>query len=103
MKKREEQKVEVVKKDGKNKIIILCLFIFVIYFIYTFFEQQTQINKYNSQIEVYNNEIKSKKEQIEYYKNQIDSTDSDEYIEQVARDSLGYVKPYEKVFVDTNK
>ena len=103
MKKREEQKVEVVKKDGKNKIIILCLFIFVIYFVYTFFEQQTQINKYNSQIEVYNNEIKSKKEQIEYYKNQIDSTDSDEYIEQVARDSLGYVKPYEKVFVDTNK
>lgn len=103
MKKKENQKTEIVKKDGKNKIIVLCLFIFVVYFVYTFFEQQTQINKYDSQIEVYNNEIKSRQEQIEYYKNQINNTESDEYIEQVARDALGYVKPYEKVFVDANK
>ena len=29
--------------------------------------------------------------------------DTDEYIEKVARDTFGYVKPYEKVFIDANK
>lgn len=103
MKKKENQKIEVEKKDGKNSILILCLAIFSIYFVYTFFDQQTQLNKYNSQIDVYKKEIASKQELAEYYKNQSDNIESDEYIEQVARDSLGYVKPYEKVFVDTNK
>ena len=52
---------------------------------------------------MYNSEIESKKSLSEYYKEQSKNTTSDEYIEQVARDSLGYVKPYEKVFIDTNK
>lgn len=100
-----EKKVEVkkLKKKKCNKILIFLLVIFSLYFVYTIYDQQIQINKYDSQIEMYNSEIDSKKKLTEYYKNQSQNIETVEYIEQVARDSLGYVKPYEKVFIDTNK
>ena len=52
---------------------------------------------------MYQKEIDAKKNLIEYYNNQNDNINSDEYIESVARDKLGLVKPYEKVYVDANK
>jgi len=91
------------KNKKRNRILVFCFVLFSVYFVYTFFDQQTQINKYNSQIEVYKTEIASKNEVTNYYKQQAENTTTDEYIEQVARETLGYVKPYEKVFVDTNK
>ncbi len=92
-----------VKKKKKNKVIYLCLFGFLIYFAYTLFQQQLQLDKYNSQIKMYESEIEAKESLVNYYSNEKDNIDSDEYIEQVARDVLGYVKPYEKVFIDANK
>ncbi len=99
MEKREKNK----KMNKKNKILLFAFIIFSLYFVYTVCDQQIQINKYNSQIEMYNADISSKKSLQEYYKEQSDNIESDEYIEQVARDTLGYVKPYEKVFIDTSK
>lgn len=90
-------------KKGKMKMSILVFIVFMGYCIYTLIEQQVQINKYNSQISMYEAEIQSKNEMIEYYNNEKKSIDSDEYIENVARDSLGLVKPYEKIFIDANK
>lgn len=91
------------KKRKKFNMFTLVAILFVAYFIYTFFDQQIQINKYNSQIEMYTADINSKKKETEYYKTQKSNINSTEYIESVARNSLGYVKPYEKIFVDTNK
>ena len=79
------------------------VFGFLIYFVYTLFQQQLQLDKYNSQIKMYESEIEAKESLVNYYSNEKDNIDSDEYIEQVARDVLGYVKPYEKVFIDANK
>lgn len=101
--RRVERKKEKKQINKKNRILVLCFILFSIYFVYTFFEQQIQINKYDSQIEMYNAEIASKNELAKYYKEQSKNISTDEYIEQVARESLGYVKPYEKVFIDTNK
>lgn len=75
---------------------MIVLFAFSIYFVYTFIEQQVQINKYDSEIEMYTADIENKRELVNYYNNQKGNTKSDEYIENVARESLGYVKPYEK-------
>ena len=75
----------------------------MVYFAYIFVNQQTQINKYDSQIKMYSADIKVKKNLTEYYNNQKGSINSDEYIENIARESLGYVKPYEKIFIDANK
>lgn len=91
------------KKKKKIRLFHVVAFAFVLYFVYTLYDQQLQINKYDSQIEMYNSDIKSKNELKEYYSGQKVSINSDEYIEKIARESLGYVKPYEKIFIDANK
>lgn len=102
---RKNRVVEDSKKNKKKKIKMIHIFmlVFSFYFVYTLVDQQIQINKYNSQIEMYRADIKSKTELTDYYNNQKGSIQTDEYIENVARESLGYVKPYEKIFVDANK
>lgn len=102
MKKRENINNKINKKK-KIRPVMIVLFAFSIYFVYTFIEQQVQINKYDSEIEMYTADIENKRELINYYNNQKGNTKSDEYIENVARESLGYVKPYEKIFIDANK
>lgn len=92
----------VVKR--KKISIISILFVLVsVYFVTTFVDQQISINRYNSQIEMYKTDIANKEALSKYYDEQQQSVETDEYIEQVARESLGLVKPYEKIFVDVNK
>ena len=90
-------------RKGKMRISILIPILFIGYCGYTLFDQQLQINKYNSQISMYEKEIESKNELITYYNDQKNNINSDEYIEEVTRESLGLVKPYEKIFIDANK
>lgn len=92
-----------IKKKKKLRIINIVSVVFVLYFIYTLWDQQLQLNKYNSQIQMYNSDINSKSQLVEYYNNQKTSITSNEYIEKVARETLGYVKPYEKIFIDANR
>lgn len=102
---RKNRVVEDSKKNKKKKIKMIHIFmlVFSFYFVYTLVDQQIQINKYNSQIEMYRADIKSKTELTDYYNKQKGSIQTDEYIENVARETLGYVKPYEKIFIDANK
>lgn len=95
-----KKNIQMIKKNNHLKLVFL---LFCVYFIYTMFSQQVQIDKYNSQIEMYNADIDGKYKLVNYYKEQKQNIESMEYIEQVARDTLGYIKPYEKIFVDTNR
>ena len=90
------------RKQGINVIQVISV-LFIIYFVYTLYDQQIKINKYDSQIEMYEADIKNKNNLVQYYKEQNKNIQSDEYIESVAREKLGYVKPYEKIFVDANR
>ena len=92
-----------VKKKTRVQLSHVVAIAFVMYFSYTFFDQQLKINRYNSQIEMYNQEIEAKQNLVEYYNTQNDNITSDEYIESVARERLGLVKPYETIYVDANK
>ncbi|MEG1989716.1 MAG: septum formation initiator family protein [Clostridia bacterium] len=100
MKKQKTKKV--VRKKKISFINILFIFV-TIYFISTFINQQELMNKYNSQIEMYKIDIASKEKLSKYYNDKESNVETDEYIEQVARESLGLVKPYEKIFIDVNK
>lgn len=95
----------VVRKVKKNRVQLphIVAVAFVMYFAYTFFDQQLKINRYNSQIEMYNQEIEAKQNLVEYYNTQNENITSDEYIESVARERLGLVKPYETIYIDANK
>ena len=92
-----------LKKKKSLNIVHVFAVAFVAYFCYTFFDQQLRINKYDSQIEMYQSEIESKQKLVEYYNNKNESIDTDAYIESVAREKLGLVKPYEVVYIDSNK
>lgn len=93
----------VKRKKKKISLFNVLVFAFVVYFVYTICEQQIQINNYDSKIETYKADIESKEQLVEYYKSKKTNIETDEYIEEVARENLGYVKPYEKIFVDANK
>lgn len=95
---------KVVKRKKKNlNIVHIASIAFIMYFGFTFFNQQLKLNKYNSQIDMYTKEIESKQYLIEYYNNRNENITTDEYIESVAREKLGLVKPYETIYVDSNK
>ncbi len=97
---------KVNKNDKKFRIFKLSNIFFVImlsYFINTLVEQQTTLNKYNSQIEAYEMQISLKKENLSLYTNDKENESTNEYIEKVARESLGLVKPYETIYIDISK
>lgn len=99
---RQKKSNKKVQKKNINIIHIISV-LFCIYFVYTMFDQQIKINNYNSQIEMYEKDIETKNNLVGYYSKQSQNTQSDEYIESVAREKLGYIKPYEKIFVDANR
>lgn len=103
MRKKVESSKSNKSKNKKIGIVHILSIGFSVYFLYTLVQQQIQINKYDSQIKMYTADIQNKSSLASYYSNQKGSTKTDEYIENVARESLGYVKPYEKIFVDANK
>lgn len=91
------------KRRKSLNVVNVVAIAFMMYFSYTFFNQQLKLNKYNSQIEMYQKEIESKQNLVEYYNNKNENITTDEYIESVAREKLGLVKPYETIYVDANK
>ena len=93
----------VKKKKKSFNIVHLASIAFVLYFDFTFCDQQIKINKYNSQIEMYKKQIEAKQDLVEYYNNKNENITSDEYIESVAREKLELVKPYDVVYIDSNK
>lgn len=95
------------KKKRSKKVNInwirITLAIAIVYFACTFINQQITLNRYNDEKIMYNSDIQVQTKLVEYYKNEKNNVTTDEFIENIARTKLGYVKPYEKVFVDINK
>lgn len=92
-------------KKGKKKIkISKILFIGVaIYFVSVFCVQQFRINEYKVKEEYYSNAITELNQEKAEYEALASQSNTAEYIEKVAREKLGLVKPYEKIFMDINK
>ena len=99
----EPKNKQKIKKNKTINLVTVISVAFICYFVYTLVNQQYQINKYDSQIQMYQSEIQNKKKLTNYYGEQNSNVKTDEYMENVAREELGYIKPYEKVFIDANK
>ena len=82
------------------KILGICIFV---YFISVFGIQQFRINEYEVQEEYYRNAIDEINQEKAKNEELMAQTNTADYIEQVAREKLGLVKPYEKIFMDINK
>ena len=96
-------KKQLTKKRFKINYLRVILIITLVYFSVTFIKQQLSINEYNVKIKGVKQDIDSANARIEELKEIKTKVNDAEYIENVARESLGLIKPYEKVFIDVNK
>ena len=87
-------------KNFCKKILIIC---FIIYFIYTIISQQRTLNNYALEKEQYNEQIETAKGKQEELQDMKDNINSNEYIEEIAREKLGMYYPNERVYIDIEK
>lgn len=90
------------KKSG-NLLKKLLILIFVIYFIYTLISQQKTLNAYAREKDIYNKDIEFAEDEQEELEKMKKNINSDEYIEQIAREKLEMYYPNERVYIDTEK
>ena len=77
----------------------MCAFVYMGYVLYT---QQIKLNQLNTEIASCERKIQEQYLESENLTNTIASMDKDEYIEEVARERLGYVMPTEIIFMDSS-
>lgn len=83
-----------------KKILVLML---IIYFLYTIIAQQKTLNSYAQEKEKYNDNIETAQEEQNELNEMKENINSDEYIEQIAREKLGMYYPNERVYIDIEK
>ena len=88
------------KKIKLTRVLLIGAFV---YFACIFCIQQFKINEYKVQEEYYSNAISEINEEKAEYEALANQSNTAEYIEKVAREKLGLVKPYEKIFMDVNR
>lgn len=91
-----------MNKVLKRLIKTLAVTALLMYACLVMFKQEVAFNKYDDEIENYERLIEEeelKKEQLVSTRTKISSK---EYIEEIAREKLGFVMPNEIVFVDSN-
>ena len=71
-----------------------------VYMGYIFCNQQVKLNELNTEIASYERKIQEQYLESEKLTTTIASMSEDEYIEEVARERLGYVMPTEIIFMD---
>ena len=88
-----------IKKIYK-KLFILAL---IIYLISVFANQQKTLNSYKTAKAYYSKQIDEKVAYKETLYNKKNNINSEEYIEEVAREKLDMYLPNERVYIDTSK
>lgn len=91
-----------MKSFFKKLLYTLALTLVFGYGIYTMIEQQSELDEINKEKEKYM--VIQEEEQMEYERllEIKENINSDEYIEEMAREKLGLVMPYETIFVDAS-
>ena len=92
-----------VRKKYRVDYLRVILVVAFVFFSFTVIKQQFKINEYDVQIKSIQQDIDDAKEKTIELKAVQDKVNDDEYMEQVARNELGLVKPYEKIFIDVDK
>lgn len=87
------------KKFITSKGFKLIISVLVIIFIYNFYVNYAKISKLESQIEYLHNEIRKAREKNYKLKTELDNLNNLEYIEKIAREELGLVKPGELLLI----
>jgi len=84
----------------KMRTKLLLTSLFILYFLFLFFQQSLEMQSQQRRIQELQQAISQVQEENESLDRQIEHAKSDEYIEQAARDKLGWVKEGETIFIE---
>lgn len=98
--KKAEKKIKIDKKRLGTVILVT---VFVLYFVYIMIWQQVMISRKNKELKDLEERINAANQRTEDLEKELDNLDDPAYLEKVARERLGLVRPNERVFVDANK
>lgn len=94
----------MAKKKKKGIRLIHVFFLFLVIYVTIVLNHQRSLMKNLDSKKLKNQtEINQLKKEIEDLNDEIESSDSLEFVEKVARDELGMVKPREIIYIDKNK
>ncbi len=86
-----------------NKILNVILVILIIYFAFTFVQQQRKFIVYERDMASYNKQIEDLEKEKEHLVAKQENVNSPEYIEKEARANLDMYMPNERVYIDLSK
>ena len=87
-----------VRPDVKRIAVLIFWVVFIVFAAARIVTQQIKINKYNAQYSELSNSVGELSERASELETQAELYSSDEYIEEIARTQLGYVRSDEIVF-----
>jgi len=88
------------KKDFLlNPVVVTIVVVIALIAAFNFYQNITRMNQLENQIEKIEAEIAEAEAENQRLKEQLENSSSHEYIEEVAREKLGLVKPGEKMFI----
>ncbi len=91
------------KRRRSFRLIHMMICFLVIYITLIFWNQKNLMKDLEAKKEYNLEEIKSLEKEIEKLNEEIESSDTLQFVEKVARDDLGMVKPREIMYIDKNK
>jgi cell division protein DivIC len=91
------------KRKKKVKLIHIFLSFLFLYIAIIYYNQNSMLKELEAKKEQNIVEIDKLKDEIEDLNSQIENSNSLEFIERIARDDLGMVKPREIIYIDKNK
>lgn len=91
------------KMNTQTKLISLVLFIFIFYFVLKIVEQEKTLKEHKAQNNYLSQEIVRLEKEQASLKEKKEIINSDEYIENMAREKCNMYMPNERVYVDSRK
>lgn len=91
------------KPNVKRLATVIVAGVFVIYFICAMISQQITLSEKNSEIKSLEEKVNIANSETEKLRQELANLEDPEYLERIAREKLGLVRPNERIFVDANK
>jgi cell division protein FtsL len=94
---------DIMKRKKKFKFIDFVILLIIVYSCYIFVNQQIKISRIKKEITINKNQLEQLKEKNLKLQDEIKMSKSEIYVEKLARERLGLIKPGETPVINTNK
>ena len=91
------------RRKKKLKLGRILIILFMLYIGFTLLNQSKLMNELKGKKEKIELEIETLQVEIDSLNEEIENSDSLQFVEKIARDELGMVKPREIIYIDKNK